>query len=58
MGENKWITDDQQTELRDWAMERSEAILEVYIAMAKENREIADAKSKEIRQQSMNGLKR
>ncbi|MEC1524617.1 VWA domain-containing protein [Neobacillus niacini] len=50
MGENKWITDDEQTELKDWAMERSEAIKEVYIAMAKENREKADAKSKEIRQ--------
>ncbi len=51
MGENNWITDEQQTELRDWAMERSEAIKEVYISMAKENREKADAKSKEIRQQ-------
>jgi Ca-activated chloride channel homolog len=50
MGENNWITDEQQTELRDWAMERSEAIKEVYMAMAKENREKADAKSKEIRQ--------
>lgn len=50
MGENKWITDDQQTELRDWAMQRSEEIKEVYISMAKENREKADTKSKEIRQ--------
>ncbi|WHX98553.1 VWA domain-containing protein [Neobacillus sp. DY30] len=50
MGENKWITDEQQNELRDWAMERSEAIKEVYYVMYKENREKADAKSKEIRQ--------
>jgi type VI protein secretion system component VasK len=50
MGENNWITDEQQTELRDWAMERSDAIKEVYISMAKENRDKADAKSKEIRQ--------
>lgn len=50
MSENKWITDEQQTELRDWAMERSDAIKEVYMAMAKENREKADTKSKEIRQ--------
>lgn len=50
MGENNWITDEQETELRDWAMVRSDAIKEVYISMAKENRDKADAKSKEIRQ--------
>ncbi|MFJ5760593.1 VWA domain-containing protein [Neobacillus sp. NPDC093182] len=50
MADNNWVTDEQQTELRDWAMERSDAIKEVYISMAKENREKADAKSKEIRQ--------
>lgn len=50
MGDNNWITDEQQTELRDWAMERSDAIKEVYFSMAKENREKADTKSKEIRQ--------
>ncbi|WP_257029305.1 vWA domain-containing protein [Neobacillus driksii] len=50
MGENNWITDEQETELRDWAMERSDAIKEFYISMAKENRDKADAKSKEIRQ--------
>jgi Ca-activated chloride channel homolog len=50
MGENKWITEEQQNELRDWAMERSEAIKEVYYEMYKDNREEADAKSKEIRQ--------
>lgn len=50
MGENNWIADEQQTELRNWAMERSDAIKEVYISMAKENREKADGKSKKIRQ--------
>ncbi|MEH7180334.1 vWA domain-containing protein [Neobacillus vireti] len=50
MGEKNLITDDQQSELRDWAMERSEAMREVYTAMAKKNREKAEAKSKEIRQ--------
>ncbi|MFP7298340.1 vWA domain-containing protein [Neobacillus niacini] len=51
MSENNWITDEQHTELRDWAMDRSEEIKEVYLVLAKENREKADAKSKQIRQQ-------
>lgn len=50
MGENKWITDHQQTELRDWTMNRSEEKRDIYTGLAKDNREKADAKSKEIRQ--------
>lgn len=50
MGEKNLIADDQQSELRDWAMERSEAMREVYTVMAKKNRDKADVKSKEIRQ--------
>lgn len=50
MYEKKWITDEQQSELRDWAFERSEAMKELHYSMAKKNREKADVKSKEIRQ--------
>jgi Ca-activated chloride channel homolog len=50
MYEKKWITDEQQSQLRDWGFERSEAMKELYYDMYEVNRNKADAKSKEIRQ--------
>lgn len=50
MSENGWITDEQQSKLRDWGFERSEAMKELHYALSKRNKEKADAKSKEIRQ--------
>lgn len=50
MGENNWITDEQQSELRDWGFERSEQMKELHYVLSKRNKEKADAKSKEIRQ--------
>jgi Ca-activated chloride channel homolog len=50
MGENGWITDEQQSELRDWGFERSEEMKELHYELSKRNKEKADVKSKEIRQ--------
>lgn len=50
MAENGWITDEQQSQLRDWGFERSEAMKELHYELSKRNKEKADVKSKEIRQ--------
>ncbi|MGX6443488.1 vWA domain-containing protein [Neobacillus sp. K501] len=50
MYEKKWITDEQQSDLRDWGFERSAAMKELYYDMYEKNRNKADSKSKEIRQ--------
>jgi Ca-activated chloride channel family protein len=50
MDENGWITDEQESELRDWGYERSQQMKDLYYELHEKNREKANTKSAEIKQ--------
>ncbi|MBT2686878.1 VWA domain-containing protein [Bacillus sp. ISL-47] len=50
MSEQGWITEEQESELRDWGYERSEQMKDLYYDLHEKNREKANTKSAEIKQ--------